>query len=272
MATSIRAHELPPTTLPTRAKHEMCLDHVNGLCTLGDSCDKDHTLCIIQQDAAKPTIRAKIPNVLSLNRRSSLVDFERDAPAHLAKNGARHDNDFLWIKDIKILPTTDEILAPRAPYVPHKGPGASHRLTGFSRHIDCLFRHLRADNVEKLKDVCYDAAQSLASNPRPRDLEPLRQTPCSTRYFQFHDVQFEGLLHHHIKGILVRVSFLCPPFMVGRKIHKTSHFETGMMAALVGLDADDSNLSVTFFDVYLCESTDSINKISGKVPRGMKFV
>ncbi len=271
MATQICAHYLQPSSLTTRDLSGLCQDYVNGLCPRPDYCDRDHTLYHIQQGSPRPKVVA-VKNYLSLALRSvSKSDcFDQDGPGHLSKRGARHDNDFVRIKDIQILPTTDEVLSLRPPYVPFKDPNTTHFLTkGFSRHIDCLFRQFRADNIEMLKDVCYHAAQKLATDtPRPPKLAPRQETSNGKVYSLFWGVHLEGLLYHHNKGLMVRVSFACPQSLLGRHIHKSAHFESGMMAALVGLDENET-LSVTFFEIHLCESTESMHsKVETNEPRG----
>jgi len=49
-----------------------------------------------------------------------LDDTERiyDPPGELSKNSKRHDNDFVEISDISIIPTNDEILCKRQPFLP----------------------------------------------------------------------------------------------------------------------------------------------------------
>lgn len=82
-------------------------------------------------------------------------------PGLLSGRGARHDNDHVDIKDIQILPTADEILSiKRPPFIPEKNLKSNHHLrNGFQRHIDILFRHLRYEYTECLRDICYHAAQ-----------------------------------------------------------------------------------------------------------------
>jgi hypothetical protein len=260
METEICAQELAPSSLKTNPISDICQDNVDGLCPRPDLCDGDHRICHIKQDSTKPKVAAA-KNCLHLSPRPKSDSFEDDGPGNLSRNGARHDNDYLRIKDIQILPTTDEILSLRLPYVPFKDPEARHFLAkGFTRHVDCLFRQLRADSIEALKDVSYHASQQLATGaPVPLTLHPRQETPNGNVYSMFWDVRFEGLLPHEKKGLMVRVSFACPPFLKGREIHKSGHLESGMMAALVGLDVSGKALSVTFFEIHLCESTDSID-------------
>ena len=70
-----------------------------------------------------------------------------DPPGHLRSDGQRHDNDFASIAQIRICPTSDELMCPIAPYLPVIVPGAPHHLAAGSmeRHLDAQFRLLRED-------------------------------------------------------------------------------------------------------------------------------
>lgn len=62
-------------------------------------------------------------NYLSLEQRPTNLYFDADDPGHLSVYGPRHDNDHTNIRDIQILPTTDEIFAiQRPPWIPKKEP------------------------------------------------------------------------------------------------------------------------------------------------------
>ena len=70
-----------------------------------------------------------------------------DPPGQLRPEGPRHDNDFANIVEIRICPTSDELMCPIAPYLPVTVPGAPHHLPAGSmeRHLDTQFRLLRED-------------------------------------------------------------------------------------------------------------------------------
>jgi hypothetical protein len=74
-------------------------------------------------DALKPRAVANSPNYLSLAPRPIPNEdqcFDSDGPGSISSAGVRHDNDFVKISDIRLLPTTDEILCLRRPYMPYK--------------------------------------------------------------------------------------------------------------------------------------------------------
>ncbi|PGH04969.1 hypothetical protein AJ79_06926 [Helicocarpus griseus UAMH5409] len=212
------------------------------------------------------------PNYLSLEPRVvplSRTLFENDGPGCLSDLGARHDNDFVDIKNIRILPTADEILSRRQPYMPLKRFNQPHFLPrGPERLIDTLFRQLRHESIELLKDGAYTAAQKLATTAiPPSDYDPCEDTPNGNRCYIYWGAQFEELFFHDRKGLMVRLSYLCPKRLRGRKIFNSGRFENGMVVALVGLDDDGVGLSVTFFETYLSQSTDSMVSRGGKGKR-----
>lgn len=68
--------------------------------------------------------------------------FQHDLPGELSQLGPRHDNDHDSIRDIKILPTAEEILSTRQEYLPSNDPSESH-LPGLEGLLDRQFRLLR---------------------------------------------------------------------------------------------------------------------------------
>lgn len=70
-----------------------------------------------------------------------------DPPGRLRPEGPRHDNDFANIVEIRICPTSDELMCPVSPYLPVTVPAAPHHLPAGSmeRHLDTQFRLLRED-------------------------------------------------------------------------------------------------------------------------------
>ena len=136
-----------------------------------------------------PRVTAQQPHFLSLGARPNHDGFESDGPGHLSRCGPRHDNDHVNFQDIQILPTTDEILAvQRPPFMPKKNiQERSHLEAGPQRLLDSLFRHLRYDSIEAIRDISYHAAQYLANHNTNRadDPEPRQETPSGNRYFLY---------------------------------------------------------------------------------------
>ena len=213
-------------------------------------------------------VTAQQPNFLSLEARPTHNGLESDGPGHLSIRGPRHDNDHVNFQDIQVLPTTGEILAvQRAPYLPKKNiQERSHLEAGPQRLLDTTFRHLRYDSIERIRDVTYHAAQYLANHnsTAAHDFEPRRETQFGNRYFLYSNVKFEELLSDEMRGIIVRASYACPKFMRGRAMVRSGRLEEGMLYALACLEEDGESLSVTFFEMYMAQSTDSMTARDGR--------
>jgi AAA domain len=215
-----------------------------------------------------PRVAPHRPIFLSLASRPLHDAFENDGPGNLSRCGPRHDNDHVNFQDIQILPTMDEILAvQRSPYMPKKNIQAPNHLeAGPQRLLDTQFRHLRFDSVEGIRDVSYHAAQQLITqkDTATDDCEPCQETTTGNRYFLYSNVKFEELLSDEKRGIILRLSYKCPQFMRGRGMIRSGRWEEGMLCALLCLESDEKSLSVTFFEVYMTQSTDSMKARDGR--------
>lgn len=88
---------------------------------------------------------------------------QRDLPGRLSADGPRHNNDQIDINKIKIMPTHDEIVSPRAEYLPTNNPSSWH-VKGIRGRLDREFRLLREDTVGQLRDAVRDILE-LARDP-----------------------------------------------------------------------------------------------------------
>ena len=68
----------------------------------------------------------------------------------------RHDNDHADITRISIIPTSDEVLCDKRPYLPFNLRNSPHHLPADSteRHLDTHFRLLREDFMYSLRECC----------------------------------------------------------------------------------------------------------------------
>ncbi|KAL8827937.1 MAG: hypothetical protein Q9191_002883 [Dirinaria sp. TL-2023a] len=200
------------------------------------------------------------PNILSVEPRRAPDDetqLDIDGPGHLSHHGPRHNNDQENIFKIKVLPTADEILSLRRPYMPIKN-GASHTTDDIAKILDLHFRHLRYDNTESIIDICYHACQNLttmAQNLKALDYDDRMRTPRDISYSMFRDVGFEEIEFHPKHGLAFRLSFACPGLLRGKAMRTAQCLEEGMLAALIGLEPETSLISVTFVEVVRREST-----------------
>lgn len=271
--TNIKAASIRASTLPSQKISNLCVEYIYGFCRRGDNCLKSHKVCNVADEAvhtAKPELWST-PNYLSMKATLSRISGRGldsdDGPGHLSSAGARHQNDHVDIRNITIIPTTDEILCPRQPYVPKKDlHHGSHLPNGQARLIDATFRQLRFDSTESLIDICYHASQRFvksSSEPSTLDYNHLYETPQGNRYAVFRDTKILELRFSERTGIGLYVTFSCPSSLRGQRIYKSTHLEKGMLVALIGIDDDHSSLSVTFFEVGHHESTESTKTYTG---------
>lgn len=270
--TNVKASCLEPSTLPRISPHTLCADYIDGFCRRGHSCLKNHDICTIESSDLETPSTFSAVNHLSLEPRAAPPDqdvFEIDGPGQFSKQGPRHDNDHVDIRYIKILPTVDEILCRRAPYMPEKSEHSKHHLLlGQERLIDVNFRHLRYENIEPLIDACYHASQQLyhsIDEPQLIDYDDRMITVRKLQYSLFRDVQFEDTIFHHRKGVTVRISFACPGGLRGIRMGCSNHLEEGMLVALVGLD---QSLLITFMEVHQRQTTEAMRSRTGNDLRG----
>ena len=272
--TKIKAAELIRSSLPELSPHLLCSDHIDGFCRRSGYCSRSHKICASPTIDLRPSILQYSTNFLSLEPRGSSGDgqrFDDDGPGMLSSRGPRHDNDYVEIQYIKILPTINEILSTRLPYMPKKDPFAQHHYPcGQQRLLDVHFRHLRYESTESIIDACYHASQrlvTLASEPHSSDYEYRMVTPRGFRYSLFRDVRFEELVFSQKKSITVRVSFACPKALRGRRLGPSKHLEKGMLVALVGFDQNDC-LSNTLMEIDLRQTTEAMRPRTGNDLRG----
>lgn len=253
MARLQAAPALSLSSLPVLPPASLCSDHLQGYCRLGERCPRSHEICQVATTApAVSNVEARTQNELNAltfePRRppGDKSDLDVDGPGYLSHYGPRHDNDHEDISRIKILPTMDEILSPRRPYMPVKDY-ASHLPNGVPKLVDLHFRHLRYDSTESIIDICYNASQVLATlgdSYRASSYDERMQTPHGNRYSLFRDIGFVGVEFHYRRGLTFRLHFACPESLRGRAMHSSSCLEEGMMAALIGLDSEHHTLSV----------------------------
>lgn len=87
----------------------------------------------------------------TLSNPSSLTS---DGPGMLAPNGPRNDNDHAMINNIKIYPTSEEVLCSSEPFLPlndDKEPSTHFLPPGWSRHLDIHYRLYRQGTIEPLR-------------------------------------------------------------------------------------------------------------------------
>lgn len=123
----------------------------------------DIPIALVQSAAlAKPLANAKFK-------------FRYDLPGNLSDQGPRHDNDHASIRDIKILPTAEEIHSSRQEYLPSNDPEESH-LPGLEGLLDRQFRLLREDQIGPLRDAVRLEADKFANTSPVRTHDQAART------------------------------------------------------------------------------------------------
>lgn len=264
--TNIKAASVRESALPLQKLSNLCADYINGFCRPGDKCKKSHEVCRITDENAQtpkpelwstPNYLSLTPNLLRLGNRG----VDNDGPGYLSSAGARHQNDHVDIRNINILPTADEILCPRSPYVPKKDlHHGNYFANGQARLMDANFRQLRFDSTESIIDICYHASQQMVKEPftpSVTDYNHRYKTPRGNQYSVFRDAKIIQLRFNERAGIGPYLDFSCPTSLRGQKLHASGHLEKGMLVALIGMNKERTSLSVTFLEVGHRESTES---------------
>lgn len=153
-----------------------------------------------------------------------------DYPGHLSPLGARHDNDFTVIHQIKPFPTAGEIMSERPDYLPYKAKSEPHFLTALDRLMDTQFRLIRNDYIGEVKEAINKAFNilSLAKKGREEDFY-IELKPCGFFYREVSVVSAEFDIH----GLQMRLSLgkLSPGWKAESK-----QLETGSLACLLSFD------------------------------------
>lgn len=193
--------------------------------------------------------------------------FTEDGPGELSLDGPRHDNDHADFRRIQILPTVDEILAVNRPiYMPKKNLNSRNHVKDVTlRHIDLLFRQLRCDATEIIRDVCYSAAQVALLHDNPTcSADYLRhETVAGNPYFLYRRVNVEELFVHEARSLTVRLSYHCPESMRGTKMYQSSRLKETMLVAILEHDPSPNELLIHFMEIVLSQSTMSMDSAGG---------
>ncbi|KAF4868448.1 Helicase required for RNAi-mediated heterochromatin assembly 1 [Colletotrichum siamense] len=115
----------------------------------------------------------------------------QDFPGNLSRNGRRHDNDHADIKDIKLMPTHEEIMSSREEYLPTTNP-YQHHLQGLRGFLDRQFRLLREDTLHDLREVIRT---SVETNSKVREVRTKvviyeQATPVDVSFEQWSGLEF----------------------------------------------------------------------------------
>ncbi|CAB4491510.1 P-loop containing nucleoside triphosphate hydrolase protein [Rhizophagus irregularis] len=158
--------------------------------------------------------------VLESRKMAKMNEFERlyDPPGELSKYGPRHDNDFLEISKIAVIPTKDEILASREPSLPSFMLDHPDFLPdGISRLLDMQFRLLREDMLNPIR---LGISRFLIDLDKDKSkVKKLREEGGRFRYDKgdisgdlnvYANIRFVSINVHKYRGFISRVAFTPP--------------------------------------------------------------
>ncbi|GBC05064.1 hypothetical protein RclHR1_00600027 [Rhizophagus clarus] len=121
--------------------------------TMDKMLNNDRKDLICEQNPKAKSLSVKLDQ-LHHKEMARRVDAKRiyDPPGELSKHGKRHDNDFVEISEISIIPTNEEILCERPPFLPSSLRDSLHFLPdGAARLLDTQFRLLREDLLNPIR-------------------------------------------------------------------------------------------------------------------------
>lgn len=166
-----------------------------------------------------------------------------DPPGTLSEEGPRHDNDHPEIKDIKVLPTQEEITASRPPFLPSNGIlDAPHFLPlGWKRQLDTHFRLYREDMLESIRKGVMSFLHALQTVDRADEQILLRQGGLK-KFLQdgvnlnvYGNVQFLGIDCSKEQGGSIAIAFGQPSRIEGKpKKDRTEFWERSRRRLMQG--------------------------------------
>lgn len=124
----------------------------------------------------------------------------------------RHDNDKQHIADISIMPTLEEIMCDKPPYLPREDPSVWHK-SGLHAVIDHHFRLVREDTVGQLRIALkaeLEALQNYNSCPRPTSIHSVAEVQ-GARTNVYTDVSLDEVCFNEQKGMQFILSLSQPP-------------------------------------------------------------
>ncbi|KAL9528303.1 NFX1-type zinc finger-containing protein [Sphaerulina musiva] len=131
----------------------------------------------------------------------------RELPGELSEEGRRHDNDYVNIDQISILPTLEEIQNARNEYLPIADPREWH-FGGILGLVDRHFRLLREDTVGQLRDAAKLELERLQHPERQfGSSEPRRP---GARTYVYENVYIVSIAFEEQHGIQIAMRFARP--------------------------------------------------------------
>ncbi|RGB25652.1 hypothetical protein C1646_771434 [Rhizophagus diaphanus] len=156
-----------------------------------------------------------------INKMLYITNVVYDPPGKLSKNGRRHDNDFIRISEISIIPTKEEVMCDRQPFLPSSLPNAPHFLPDeIERLFDTQFRLLREDMLNVIRSGISNFINALMNNwsssNKNGELKNIQEKGGRFRYDNTNDLQvYTGIQFFDIacdkrKGFSCTIRFTPP--------------------------------------------------------------
>ncbi|RHZ77870.1 hypothetical protein Glove_169g29 [Diversispora epigaea] len=158
-----------------------------------------------------------------------------DPPGELSVHGPRHNNDFAEISKISIIPTKDEILCKREPYLPVvSGNDDLHHLPkGAARLLDRQFRLLREDMLNAFR-TSINSFLTLIGEPNENRAWIENYKKSGGRYrceksdgFDLNvypNIHFTEVIADSRNGFFFRVAFTPPPTKMSRTFNGRKNY------------------------------------------------
>ena len=160
-------------------------------------------------------------NIAALPERHSAVtlptagfDLAMEGPGHLSTAGQRHDNDHADIKDVRILPSAQEIYSPRAEYLPTRDSSNWH-VAGIRGLIDNQFRLLREDTVGQLRDCVRTVMDDFHASRSDKPGKSARSQ--GMRIYKYSGVTLSDLIYDKRKRRLLVMAHFHQPDILARR-------------------------------------------------------
>ncbi|GBB88735.1 hypothetical protein RclHR1_15310002 [Rhizophagus clarus] len=210
------------------------------------------------------------------------VDAEKtyDPPGKLSKYGKRHNNDFAEISKISIIPTKEEILCERPPFLPSSLRYSLHFLPdGPARLLDTQFRLLREDLLNPIRgglsNLLAALSQEHTSSNNDKLSKELKKVQNGGGRFSYNDgtnengdlnvytnIQFANITCDRKKGYACTILFTPPKISArgvrGRREYweKSKRLLNGSLVTIIlpnpdSKGRDSKNSSISKSDLYL---------------------
>ncbi|CAI2180938.1 10853_t:CDS:10 [Funneliformis geosporum] len=203
--------------------------------------------------------------------RKAAAERSYDPPGKLSKDGQRHDNDFEDISNISIIPTKEEILCNRTPFLPYSLPDAPHFLPdGAAKLFDTQFRLLREDMLNPIRNGISSFINALSQDwNSSKELRKILKEGGRFKYNNgtnekghlqvYTHLQFANITCDRRKGFSCTLRFTPPKIRNAknekdRKIfwEKSKRLLTGSLITLLlpNSQSDENSTSATSSDMY----------------------